>query len=258
MGNNTLIGMAGDWHGHTLWAEHALDLFADKGINRIFQMGDFGVWPGEDGKYFLDRLNKTLTVNDQTVEVSPGNHEDYTQLEAVPVAEDGYQYVRDRIKVMPRGFRGMVGDKSFVSLGGGNSIDRFSRVPNVSWWAQESITMGDVYRTIDGGHADIMFAHDVAAGVPLPDNHRTDAKWALEALAYAQESRNMMLGAVHGVKPSLFVHGHYHTFNDVTVTLNDGEVDYQTRFVCLDKNDSTSRKANAVFDVEVMEFVEFF
>lgn len=45
----TRIALAGDWHGNTRWALHALEAAARQGCDTVVHLGDFGLWPGHDG-----------------------------------------------------------------------------------------------------------------------------------------------------------------------------------------------------------------
>lgn len=238
-----LIGIAGDWHGNTGWAKHALLKFAHMEIKHVLHVGDFGFWPGNSGRKYLYKVNKTAEMYGITLYVTLGNHEDYVQVSAFkehPTMK-GFVYHIDypRIVVATRGARWEWNDVSFVSLGGANSIDFTGRTEGISWWKEERISLGDIYRTVEGGHADIMIAHDCPAGVDIFGSHR-DAKngWTPTEIAYAQESRMALRQAVDGVKPDILFHGHYHKFLDLTTELNDGIETYTLRSIGLDMDDS--------------------
>lgn len=252
-GTFTKLGIAGDWHCDTEWAIKSLNMFAELGIKRIVQLGDFGIWPGHSGARFILKVQKTLAKHDQILYVVPGNHEDYDRINKTPLAEDGFQHYRPNVKIVPRGYRTTIDGVRIVALGGANSIDRFEwhRVPGESWWEQEQITLQDVYNTIQPGEADVMFAHDSPYGVNIPLNHRDGSLWGYKALEYANESRQMMRSAVDAVKPKLFMHGHYHVFHDQTVMLNYGVNEYSTRVVGLDMNGKP--KSNAILHLDTLK-----
>ena len=237
------IGIAGDWHGNKAWSRHAIETYAELGIKHVLHVGDFGFWPGNSGRRYLYRVNKFLAMHGITLYVTLGNHEDYIQISSFhphPTME-GFVYNKayPQVLVAKRGTRWTWNGVSFVSLGGANSIDYSRRRENFEWWSGERITMGDVYRTTEGGYADIMLTHDCPAGVSILGTHRDeDSGWDAESLAYAQQSRDMLRHAVDGVKPSILFHGHYHVFRDLTTTLNDGVEDYTIRSVGLDMDDS--------------------
>jgi len=219
----TTIGLLGDTHGKTAWVLFALDLFAERGITTIAQVGDFGVWP--DGDRFLKAVNLRLIKNGQELFVVPGNHESYDIIASVAVAEDGWQHLRSNILLAPRGHRWEWGGASFVALGGAPSVDRWARVSgprgrnSKSWWAEEAITPDDVAKVVAGGYADVMLCHDAPHGV-LTINANIAGNphgFKQQDLEYAYEGRTLMTEAFTGVAPKVFVHGHYHFLVDEQV-----------------------------------------
>lgn len=245
--NITRVGVSGDWHGNLGWVLPVLKNFKNHGIQHIVQVGDFGfIWGGADTATGLRKLIRDLERNDQYVYVVLGNHEDYARVDATPENEDGTRFYRsERIILLPRGFRGVIGGKTFVALGGANSIDFEGRTEWVSWWRGESITLGDVYRTVEGGHADIMFTHDAPAGVTMPYDE-LGGGWSAKAIRYSNEGREMLRTAVDAVKPEILIHGHHHIYQDVVTVLNDGLEDYAFRSVGLARD--TMAAANIILD----------
>lgn len=210
--SETLVGVAGDWHGNDRWAISALEVFAAAGVSTILHLGDFGVWPGESGERYLGALRRALEKYDQTIYVTLGNHEDYTQVGALPVGEDGLQWIRHNIALFPRPFRFELGLHSVLSLGGAPSVDREFRKPYRSWWPEEMITEEMVQEAIAGGHADIMLAHDAPNGGTRAVEQilSSGGGWSKASLAYASVGRNMIDRVVYEIKPDMYLHGHYH------------------------------------------------
>jgi Icc-related predicted phosphoesterase len=229
------IGIAGDWHGNTEWALRTLRAFAKRGIKTIFQLGDFGIWGGHDAAKFILKVAKELNLNEQTLYVTPGNHEDYVRILSKEVDNRGVRiYQHDKILLLDRGMRGKIAGRDFVSLGGANSIDYKGRVEGLSWWREESITLGDVYKTVQGGPVDIFFSHDAPLGVEIEYSNKSDGMgWGSEAIIYSNEGRASLRHAVDGVMPNILFHGHHHVFQDVTNTLFDGSETYELRSVGL-------------------------
>lgn len=242
--NYSLLGVMGDVHGATGWTMSAIERFDALGITHILQLGDFGVWPGASGEKFLRKVNAELQRHGMLMVVTLGNHEDYNRLDTrlQTASYDGsFQQLPgyDHILFAARGQRWNWDGVEYCSLGGANSIDFQTRARHRSWWPQESITLGDVYRTVEGGTADIMLTHDCPEGVPILSAltpHSEDAGWNAEALKYAQESRLMLRQAVDAVQPDLLLHGHYHVYADFEVELGVLGTDesYSMRSVCLD------------------------
>ncbi len=242
------IGVAGDWHGNTLWALMALERYHEEGVQTILHAGDFGFWPGEKGQSYLTKIHSSLVEYNQVLMVTLGNHEDYVQVETFTPhpTMPGFVYdaSRPRIMVATRGVRWEWNGVTFVSLGGAASIDFERRTKGVDWWTEERISLGDVYNTVSGGHADVMIGHDCATGIRFLGSHREDrGAWSKAALDYADQSRLMMRQAVDGVKPDVFFHGHYHTYLDEQVTFNDGLTDYSYRNVGLGKDEQANNMA---------------
>jgi Icc-related predicted phosphoesterase len=260
--NSDRIGIAGDWHCNIFWAKETLKKFHDAGVTEIFQLGDFGIWGGHDGASFILKIAKWLKENGQTLYVTLGNHEDYVRVNATPVASDGTQWYQghENIKLLPRGFRGSLGASkrvSWVSLGGANSIDFKGRREGISWWREESITVADVYKTVEAGKADFMFCHDAPAGVTMPhDRKEESAGWHPDEVRYSNAGREMLRQAVDVVQPRILFHGHHHCYQDVTVPMKaEGLGDYSLRSIGLACDGM--KMANIVFDIpsETYSFV---
>jgi len=103
--------------------------------------GDFGgIWDVNVSKatenYNLNWLNSkpwtTLFVD--------GNHENHNRLDVLPVIskfDDQVGQVRDSIFHLKRGRVYIIDGMKFFIFGGGYSIDKARRIPQVHWWPQE-------------------------------------------------------------------------------------------------------------------------
>lgn len=248
-----VVGIAGDWHGDLPWALSAVRTFCDAGVKDILHLGDFGIFSDPEGEEYLDSVSSDLGVRGMRILVTPGNHEDYTRINSIPVSQDGLQWLTDTIAVMPRGFRWEVAGRSFVSLGGAASINFPDLKEGISWWREEAITAGDIYRLAEGGRADIMLAHDAPIGISaLENSHRTGKKWSLEGLAYSDESRRMMSAAVDIVRPMMFFHGHYHLDYRETLIVGGGAATFDVDCIGMNMN---GRKFNlGILDAASLKF----
>lgn len=217
---DAVAAFAGDWHGNTRWAVALLDHLGGAGVTEVFQVGDFGVWPGEHGRTYLTAVEAVLADNDQTLTVVLGNHEDYDQVAAFGVDDDGWlrNHEESRIRYAPRGHVWTQHGVRFAALGGAGSFDRLLRTPGETWWPGEELTDDDCAALVANvgrtgwDRVDVLLTHDVPAGVappwptdgPLPD-------WVSgEVLDYCRRQRERLRGAVDAVAPYLVVHGHWH------------------------------------------------
>lgn len=207
------VGIAGDWHGNSLWAMSAIKFFHENNINVIYQLGDFGVWGGDAGAKYLRKMNKRLVENDQLLIVTPGNHENYNMINRWPLNEYGFQQRSDltRIWIAPRGKVWEHNGTMIASMGGAASVDLEHRTINKSWWIQEAITEKDIealrFSMEDIHKVDILLCHDI----PL-ETKGGMSKWPLpEHIEYYSYQQQVKISeAVEIAMPDWVLHGHWH------------------------------------------------
>lgn len=258
----TRIGIVGDTHGSIEVTSKILRSLRDEGLTVIHHVGDFGFWPGVPGSLFLSEINTLLSELGQTLYVTPGNHEDYNQIKGFRPREDGWLVARTHILVAPRGHRWSIGDTSFVSLGGAPSVDRAWRVRAMRqigipiWWKDEDISREDIDRTVSGGRADVMIAHDAPHGVPGVEQGiaGNPSNFTEEDLEYALEGRLKMKEAVDIVRPKVFFHGHYHWKVDDSISIfnEDTGLDDTTRVLGLASDGAPY--SSGILDTETLDF----
>lgn len=210
--------ICGDWHGNHPWAKKIIEVAEAEKISKIIQVGDFGVWPGEEGKDYLDILSRALVKRNIKLYFVPGNHEDYNQLDEwtanLPQNEDGHIEVRRNLfyagKVNAWTWEG----KKFASAGGAVSIDKYRRKENVSWWSQEELTPLEATKAKDFGSVDYLFSHD--APNTLPFNF-------LKSDMASAAHRDTMTQIGFAVRPKFWFHGHYHKHAEYKFWHSDGE-----------------------------------
>lgn len=209
-GDRLTVGVAGDWHGNTRWAVHALTCFHEAGVSEVWHLGDFGLWP--KGDRYLNDVEGACARLGITILVTPGNHEDYDQL---PAGGGTAKRMRDHIIFLPRGHRFELNGWTVLSFGGAPSIDFEHRVEGVSWWPAELPTEEHVDIAIAGGPCDILLAHDSSDAPHVTDPvdrilRSNAAGWSDRGLAYARTGRERLTRLRAGVKPQILLHGHYH------------------------------------------------
>jgi hypothetical protein len=246
------VGVAGDWHGNRTWALRCVRVLADAGVGEVYHLGDFGIWPGPRGRDYLLDLDAALGSHTMQLFVTPGNHEDYDQIDELPALDLGHeigevQWITEHIAMLPRGHRWTRNGWTFVSLGVAPSIDRWSRREGLDWWEAEAITDEDVSRVVSGGPADILLAHDAPDAALGTGSVRAvlgsnPLGWPAHALRYAAEGRDRVTAAFLGVAPRLFLHGHYHVKDEAWID----QFDHPTHVLSVDRDGSIDGNLVAV------------
>jgi hypothetical protein len=222
------IGVAGDWHGNTAWAVRAVrrmaGLLPRAGRRVIVHLGDFGIWPGAEGRDYLSRLDAALTAAGAELWFVDGNHEDFTQLARLRPGPDGREQVTGRIWHLPRGYRWRWHGRDGLALGGAVSLDRAGRTAGIDWWPGEEITRAQAGSVMSAGRADVMVTHECPAGVrhsfPPPPSW-----WSPDDLRRSDAHRALLREVVLAVRPRWLMHGHLHIAYQRRVDLGCGPLE---------------------------------
>jgi Calcineurin-like phosphoesterase len=243
--------IAGDWHGNFGWASSQLPLMReavpDEKTLVVLHLGDWGLWPGSE---FTDKIGELAASLGIKIFVTPGNHEDYTQIDSQRYwSIDGIGSNRP-VTVLDRGTRWQWHGRTWLSVGGAASPDQRFRLPGVSWWPGEELTEDEVDSVIADGITDVLLTHDVGAVVPL-DLHPWPPVWGEAARSKCDAHRDRVDRLAAGVRPSRWLFGHYHMFSDQTVKAPWGEV----KATGLDYDDNPMNWG--VLDARTLEFSGF-
>ncbi len=139
------VFLSGDTHGE-LDLDKVTDYFEDMALyddelskdDYLIILGDAGIlWDGGAQDASVQQTLRDLPV---TVLWLDGNHENFDLIDDYP--EDIWhggrvQFIADDIIHLMRGQIYDIGGWSFFVFGGGNSIDKGSRTPGISWWSEE-------------------------------------------------------------------------------------------------------------------------
>lgn len=219
------IAVAGDWHGHTAWARRVVRECAEiGGVSLILQLGDFGVWPGRQGKRYLDQMEEVCAQYGVEVWFVDGNHEDFSQLLSKPKDELGRGVVRPHLLHLPRGYRWTWDGRTWLALGGAASIDKALRHEGRDWWPEEELTREQAQAALEAGPADVMVCHDYPAKVK-PQFGPRPAAWAVEDVLRSEAHSRLVQEVVDAVRPGYVLHGHLHRAYQRVVDMGWGEVE---------------------------------
>jgi Calcineurin-like phosphoesterase len=207
--------VAGDWHGNREWALNVIrrvpELLPGEQKRLILHLGDFGIWPGTEGRQYLGSVAAVLDLVNAELWFVDGNHEDFPQLARMAggTLPDGRVAVHANIYHLPRGHRWQWHGRTWLACGGGVSLDKAGRVEGRDWWPEEEITSGQETAIIAGGHADVMMCHDCPSGV-AHDFPRPPSWWAPEDLSRNSAHRERLQRITDAVRPAHLMHGHLH------------------------------------------------
>ncbi len=205
-----LIMIAGDWHGDTNHARKTVRRAAAMGAKKIMQVGDFGFWTHEeDGVTYLDALNEECRKHGVKVYFVAGNHENWDHLDWLErngaKTYNGMTVIRSHIRYTGRVKRWSFDGKWFQAVGGAVSIDKASRTLGKTFWLQEQVPENVVKGLENAGKAsDYLLTHDAPTCAPFRFRLKNDPD--------SQKHRELMNRIGKVVKPTLWFHGHYHTW----------------------------------------------
>lgn len=205
---DTKIMVAGDWHGDTEWARNVVRTAGRRGLKKIVQCGDFGIWTHlREGHSHLDTVNEEARKHGVKVYFIGGNHENWDHLDFWVIqnakTSNGHVFVRSHILYIPDGCRWAWNDKVFMGVGGAVSVDKGRRKLGESWWAQEQVDESLIWEIEQRKlSADFLFTHDCPTNAPFQHRFKPDSQ--------SQMHRQLMDRLGRAVRPQLWFHGHMH------------------------------------------------
>ena len=239
------IMLAGDWHGQKFAVKEALTLAHTNNVDLIIQLGDFGLWHGQEGEQYINYITKNAQKVAIPILWIDGNHENFTKLYQKPLDPNtNLRHYSDYLIHLPRNTRWNWSGVTFHALGGATSLDRSNRTPNVNWWEEEAITSEQAKKATLMGTTDLLLLHDCPAGVEIPGIDKLSSLriWPEPALRDAWAHRDLLLEICQSLKPKEIYHGHFHLRYSTIVDLHP---EYSTKVTGL-SDESTRVSANTV------------
>ena len=187
--------LVGDLHANIERAKEINDLAIRQDIDKIIGLGDFGYT-------FTPDVISAVSAQKIPWYFIDGNHDDHTQLthDAPEIEEFAHE-----LYYIPRGHVWEWESKTFAAMGGAYSIDKSHRVPYISWWPDEQIQIGDMYRldeNIGSKKVDIFLSHE-APKIAVKHFFKDANREGLSDRAFLEQAYN-------NYKPKLWIHGHWH------------------------------------------------
>lgn len=141
-----MIYVTGDTHGNAL---NEMDRFSQTNYltrdDAIIITGDFGFIWSKSGKYKKvdDSWLRYMERKPYKVFFIDGNHENFDLLESYPLSSiNGIEarMISNNIFHLLRGKVYILQGNRILTIGGASSIDKYLRIPGVSWWSRELLS----------------------------------------------------------------------------------------------------------------------
>lgn len=192
----------------------------------IIICGDFGVLWSD-----INPTNKESTRDDELeiknkisrlpcmVLFVDGNHENFNRLDKLKrVKKFGGvvgEYIKGKCYHLRRGEIYKIAGRSILTMGGAQSIDRESRVPNVTWWSGEDIAESDVLHALDRidrhrGALDFVVTHTCPFLFLDKLRRFMDIRHKMHDPNMLQLERILEHLIGEGKKPKFWIFGHWH------------------------------------------------
>jgi hypothetical protein len=212
------ILVIGDIHGESELIRAAAAVCRERGIRKIVQLGDYNYGCAIGFHKLSERY---LAEDGVHMTVVPGNHENWNILDELY----GYDHLtsewpaREPVEIAPHisichkfGIWPIAG-KRCAFIGGGVSIDRFRRRQGWDWWPQESWNHTESERGLAIMESEepvqVVFSHECLPEHPF--------KWGPARMLNdpACDSHAELMGEIRDrLKPSIWMHGHMHGFEN--------------------------------------------
>jgi hypothetical protein len=192
-----MIIVTGDMHAE-FSGLNALINKHKKDLEMIICCGDFGYWPNFDDDHKKIKTPVPILWCD-------GNHENHWALKEI--VEKGELEIAKNIFYMPRGSTYTLKDgRTMLFMGGGDSIDKKSRILGRDWFPEEIITQKDLDNLPDT-KVDIFITHTCPTELyPIMVKYYDGRQ---------MEPSNYALSIMwEKYKPSLWFFGHWHHYKE--------------------------------------------
>lgn len=208
--------MAGDWHHNSMWGERVYRHALRGDCKALLQLGDWGYWPDwdpvrstQDGPCrYTQKMRKVASQHHMPSYWLDGNHENHDAL----TPGQGDEWLRH----LPRGHRWNWWGLTWMSVGGGVSVDADRRSPNIDWFPTEVLSPEEYEYCMRDGQVDVIVAHDAPDKFNIPGVHgqgktKNEHGWfAADLIARSEENRALMGTICDEKNPKFWFHGHYH------------------------------------------------
>lgn len=206
--------LKGDIHGNLFEVIDFINRFNLGKNDNIIILGDCGIAWRKDKKDLAQNIKFWNECgNGVKLYFIDGNHENFNILNSLPI-ENNMGKVADNIYHLRRGQVYEFENKKILVCGGADSIDKYRRVENFTWWKEEAISQ-EAIDDIPAGHYDYVLTHC------CPRSIFEENKVYLSTLQFLNEnkinhnSEDMLEQLKNKITFDHWYFGHYHINRDL-------------------------------------------
>lgn len=150
--------LKGDIHGNLFEIIDFINRFNLGKNDNIIILGDCGIAWRKDKKDLIQNIKLWNECgNGVKLYFIDGNHENFNILNSLPI-ENNMGKIADNIYHLRRGQVYEFENKKILVCGGADSIDKYRRIENFTWWKEEAISQ-ETIDDIPAGHYDYVLTH---------------------------------------------------------------------------------------------------
>ncbi len=150
--------LKGDIHGNLFEVIDFINRFNLGKNDNIIILGDCGIAWRKDKKDLAQNIQLWNECgNGVKLYFIDGNHENFNILNSLPI-ENNMGKIADNIYHLRRGQVYEFENKKILVCGGADSIDKYRRIENFTWWKEEAISQ-ETIDDIPAGHYDYVLTH---------------------------------------------------------------------------------------------------
>lgn len=182
----------------------------------VIILGDFGVIFRSDMEGIIEETNKLRQLDELpfTILFVDGNHENFNRLSTafrnVKILGGNARKISDSVYHLKRGEIFNINGKTFLTMGGGTSIDKSFRINGYDWWEEENITVKEIKRAISnadklGKRIDFVLTH------AAPEQIAEELMSRSNQYYYSHDPNSLLLDELKmDIKWNQWYFGHYH------------------------------------------------
>lgn len=201
--------LKGDIHGNLFEIIDFINRFNLGKNDNIIILGDCGIAWRKDKKDLAQNIKLWNECgNGVKLYFIDGNHENFNILNSLPI-ENNMGKIADNIYHLRRGQVYEFENKKILVCGGADSIDKYRRIENFTWWKEEAISQ-ETIDDIPAGHYDYVLTHCCPKSVFEKNKIYLSTLQFLDENKINHNSEDMLEQLKNKITFDHWFFGHYH------------------------------------------------